>query len=164
MQNYHWSQTINVKLECSLKYVQSIFHTNYQYHSTPSSWHLSQSQPLEGKMEKLINICRRASVHFKKSNHPFRSYLPAEEGLDLRWQWGRGGGGIWMLSVAVCIHSNQIWRMHSLRAYSWQWPLWELGEKKRKLVKQGKRAFYLGHAAVNSILASGGSGCFRGIC
>ena len=37
-------------------------------------------------------------------------------------------------------------------------------EKEIKLVKQEKRPFYLGHAAVNSILAFGASGCFRGIC
>lgn len=34
----------------------------------------------------------------------------------------------------------------------------------RHTVKQGKRAFYLGQAAVNSVLAFGASGCFRGIC
>ena len=40
------------------------------------------------------------------------------------------------------------------------------GKKKKSenLLKRGKRAFELGHAAVNSILAFGASGCFRGIC
>ena len=42
------------------------------------------------------------------------------------------------------------------------------GKKKKKksgnLLKRGKRAFELGHAAVNSILAFGASGCFGGIC
>lgn len=37
------------------------------------------------------------------------------------------------------------------------------GRQKNQLVKQRKRALYLGYAAVNSILASGTPGCFRGI-
>lgn len=57
------------------------------------------------------NICRR-TVALQKGNHPFATYLPDEDGLDLRqWQTGGGGGGERKnldVSVAVCIHGNQI--------------------------------------------------------
>lgn len=36
--------------------------------------------------------------------------------------------------------------------------------REKTFVKQGKRTCYLGHAVVNSVLACGESGCFRGIC
>lgn len=64
-----------------------------------------------------------------------------------------------MLSVMMCIHSNQISAQSLLlRAAS-------VGaEREKTFVKQEKRTLYLGRAVVNSVLARGESGCFRGIC
>lgn len=68
MQSYHWSQTIKVKFECSLRYTQSIFHKN-SFRISFKTFVMTTllTSIISRETEKLINICRRASVHFKKA-------------------------------------------------------------------------------------------------